>query len=99
MTYLEAIRVEAQYKERVWGDHNLRPPGAQRTDTPIGEAWIVYEGGRVASGPDAGRTLGEVAAKYGAQFIGRKAFERTGSRFPLLIKLLDCQAWLSVQVH
>jgi mannose-6-phosphate isomerase len=40
-----------------------------------------------------------MAAKYGAQFLGMRAFERTGSRFPLLIKLLDCQAWLSVQVH
>jgi mannose-6-phosphate isomerase len=99
MTAMEGIRVEPQYKERVWGDHNLHPPRAKSTDAPVGEAWIVYEGDRVASGPDAGLTLGEMASKYGAQLLGRMSVERTGSRFPLLIKLLDCQAWLSLQVH
>ena len=94
---LEAFVVETQYRERVWGGDNLRP--AVEGATPIGEAWVVYEENRVASGKHEGRTLGDLASEYGAALLGTKPVERTGTRFPLLIKLLDCNDWLSVQVH
>lgn len=94
---LEAFVVETQYRERVWGGANLRPVG--EGETPIGEAWMVYEENRVASGAHEGRALGDLAAEYGVALLGTKPLERTGTRFPLLIKLLDCNDWLSVQVH
>lgn len=94
---LEALRLVPEYHERVWGGQNLRPTG--HGSTPIGEAWIVYEGNRIESGPLAGQTLGEVSEEYGEALLGRKVAARTGTRFPLLIKLLDCADWLSVQVH
>jgi mannose-6-phosphate isomerase len=99
MKRLEGFCVETQYKERVWGGHELRPPKSEGLSGPIGEAWIVYEENRVASGADEGLTLGEMAEKYGARLLGERAVERTGKRFPVLIKILDCQDWLSVQVH
>jgi mannose-6-phosphate isomerase len=83
------------YDPRVWGGQRLK----HSPDKPIGEAWVVYECNPVASGPLAGRTLAEVAAERGAALVGKQAFERTGTRFPLLIKLLDCADWLSIQVH
>jgi mannose-6-phosphate isomerase len=43
--------------------------------------------------------LADVAAQYGAGLLGQRAVETTGLRFPLLIKLLDCAKWLSLQVH
>jgi mannose-6-phosphate isomerase len=86
--------VEPQYRERVWGGQRLKP-----SDPPIGEAWVVFEGSTVIGGDCAGRTVGEVAAEYGAEFLGAVVAARYGSRFPLLIKLLDCADWLSVQVH
>ncbi len=94
---LEALKLEPEYHERVWGGQNLRK--VKEGDTPIGEAWIVYEGNKIESGPLAGRTLGEIAEEYGEALLGRKAVGKTGSRFPLLIKLLDCADWLSIQVH
>jgi mannose-6-phosphate isomerase len=94
---LEAFVVETQYRERVWGGDNLRP--AAEGATPIGEAWVVYEENRVASGKHEGRTLGELASEYGAALLGTRPLERTGTRFPVLIKLLDCNDWLSIQVH
>jgi len=94
---IEALRqsllVEPEYRDYVWGGQRLRP--GQLT----AEAWIVYEGDRVASGPLQGRTLGDIAAEYGWAMLGTRAFNRTGTRFPILIKLLDCAAWLSLQVH
>src|SRR5450756_531947 len=81
--------------ERVWGGHRLGSPHGQ----PIGEAWVAGPSNVIADGPDEGRTLAEVAAREGAAFVGRNAGARTGDRFPLLVKLLDPAAWLSVQVH
>ena len=53
----------------------------------------------IESGPLAGKTLGEAAKESGDALLGAKTTSRTGKRFPLLIKLLDCAQWLSLQVH
>jgi mannose-6-phosphate isomerase len=66
---------------------------------PTAEAWVVYEGDQVASGPYAGRTLAELASEFGVELLGRRAVAQTGFRFPILVKLLDCAQWLSLQVH
>ena len=87
------IRLKPEYRDYVWGGQRLRP--GQLT----AEAWIVSELDRIATGPLAGQTLAEAAQELGAQLLGEKVLARTGTRFPLLIKLLDCNEWLSVQVH
>lgn len=92
---MSLLQLTPDYHTRVWGGQRLKPDSPQ----PVGEAWIVYEGNRIASGPHTGRTLAEVAHEQGAALLGEAALRRTGARFPLLIKLLDCQDWLSVQVH
>lgn len=53
----------------------------------------------VADGSDAGHTLHQLVARYGATLMGRAPYSRFGSDFPLLIKFLDAQDDLSVQVH
>lgn len=91
---LEALRLAPQYHPRVWGGQRLRP-----ATPPIGEVWLVHEENRVLGGSQAGRTLGQIAAKHGGALLGSRAVARTGDRFPLLIKLLDTADWLSLQVH
>jgi mannose-6-phosphate isomerase len=86
--------LEPQYRERVWGGQRLKPH-----DPPYGEAWVAFEESRVKDGEHAGRAVGELAEAYGAAFLGDAVAARYGSRFPLLVKLLDCADWLSVQVH
>ncbi len=88
------IKLINTYREYVWGGRRLRP-GEKKT----AEAWIVYEGNLVASEPYLGKTLSEVAELEGAAFLGEKPISQSGLRFPLLIKLLDCNQWLSLQVH
>lgn len=80
------------YKERVWGGQTLGGTAGK----PIGEAWLIHEDQPVASGDLAGQTLAELTRQYPAELVGAGW---RGGRFPLLIKLLDCQDWLSVQVH
>ena len=94
MVELYPLQLQPEYRDYVWGGDRLRPGHA-----PTAEAWVVYEGDRVANGPLAGRTLAQVAAESGAALLGERVVARTGTRFPLLIKLLDCAQWLSLQVH
>ena len=84
--------LEPQYHERVWGGQRLRA-----ATPPVGEAWVAGEGSRVTAGPHAGASVGELSAQDPQALLGEAA--RLGGRFPLLIKLLDCADWLSVQVH
>ncbi|HXJ58423.1 MAG TPA: type I phosphomannose isomerase catalytic subunit [Verrucomicrobiae bacterium] len=91
------------FKERVWGGRNLErlydkplPP-----DKPIGESWEITdrpdEVSVIANGPLAGHTLRWLMENHRRDVLGSEA-PATGP-FPLLIKLLDAQETLSVQVH
>jgi mannose-6-phosphate isomerase len=88
------LKLTPAYRDYVWGGERLRPG-----HYPTAEAWVVWEGDVIESGPLAGKTLGEAAQDYGDALLGTKTIARTGTRFPLLIKLLDCAEWLSLQVH
>lgn len=88
------LKLTPSYRDYVWGGERLRPG-----HTPTAEAWVVWEGDVIESGPLTGKTLGEAAEGYGEALLGAKTTFRTGARFPLLIKLLDCAQWLSLQVH
>ena len=92
---LPPLRVVPAPHERVWGGRRLGAPGR----LPIGELWVVGGANPVAGGPFAGRTLDELAAEHGAELVGTRAIAVRGPRFPLLVKLLDPHAWLSIQVH
>jgi mannose-6-phosphate isomerase len=88
------LKLVPSYRDYVWGGDRLRPG-----QSPTAESWVIWEEDQIESGPLAGKTLGEVASEFGDAFLGAKAMSRTGTRFPLLIKLLDCAQWLSLQVH
>jgi mannose-6-phosphate isomerase len=94
MTVLQPFRLLPEYRDYVWGSDRLRPGYS-----PTAEAWVVYEKDRIADGVFTGRSLGDVATAIGSELLGKPAVEKTGLRFPLLIKLLDCAQWLSLQVH
>ncbi|MGB8215098.1 MAG: type I phosphomannose isomerase catalytic subunit [Anaerolineales bacterium] len=88
-----ALSFIPEYRDYLWGGQRLRPGRL------TAEAWVVYENDRIASGPLAGQTLAGATAQYGADLLGQSVLDRRGPRFPLLIKLLDCNQWLSLQVH
>ncbi|MCG2786733.1 MAG: class I mannose-6-phosphate isomerase [Anaerolineae bacterium] len=94
---LAPLTLKATIRNYVWGGHALQAlagPGAA-DDAPIAEVWAVYEHNQIASGPFAGKTLAELLKEHGDEILGTKG----NGRFPLLIKLLDCARWLSLQVH
>ncbi|MBR4131154.1 MAG: mannose-6-phosphate isomerase, partial [Bacteroidaceae bacterium] len=67
------------------------------------ETWVVsaVKGSEsiATNGIDKGLTLPEIVARYGADFLGKKNFEKFGNDFPLLIKFIDARQDLSIQVH
>ncbi len=93
---------EPHLQHRVWGGRRLAAFGkALPADgSVIGEAWEVAdipEGtSGVLNGRLAGRTLHDAVRAWGPALTGVAGGKR---RFPLLIKLLDAQEDLSVQVH
>lgn len=91
---LEPLLLQAQYRDYVWGGSRLLPGKA-----PVAEAWVVFENNLILNGPLTGKTLTEASMLAGAGLLGQKTVTQTGARFPLLIKLLDCAQWLSLQVH
>ena len=97
-------KFEPIYKEKIWGGRAFErmfgrelPAGAQ-----IGESWeladLVEGVSVVANGPEAGKTLTELVAAHGQRLLGGAA-PTDGGRFPLLLKLLDANDILSLQVH
>lgn len=91
------------FQERIWGGRKLEtlygkplPPGKI-----IGESWEISDradaNSVVTNGPLAGKTLAELMHSHRAEIMGRA--RSPDGRFPLLIKLLDAQDNLSLQVH
>jgi mannose-6-phosphate isomerase len=91
------------FKQRVWGGRELErlyhkplPPGV-----PIGESWEITDRPSdvsvITNGPLAGKDLRWLMENHRADLLGDAKSQR--GRFPLLIKILDAQDKLSLQVH
>ena len=97
---LTPIRCTPQYYHKIWGGGHLAPTGG---DKQIGEVWLLSAliGQETPTeGADyEGASLDALVARYGDRLLGRGQTVRCGGVFPLLIKLLDAAADLSVQVH
>jgi mannose-6-phosphate isomerase len=85
------------FDERPWGVRDLRPVYTKIVKEPIGESWLTWNDNRIANGPLAGRTLGEIASEFKRDLVGKAAVYE--DRFPLLVKFLFPAEKLSVQVH
>ena len=99
------LRFEEAYLERIWGGEKLRtlygkpiPP-----NTSIGEAWLIADHPQhesvVAEGPHRGRTLRSLLEENPREVLGGQPRLTIHGRFPLLLKILDANDLLSVQVH
>ncbi len=97
------LRFVPYLRPLVWGGRRL----AAALDKPLptaesyGESWEVSDHAShrsaVASGPLAGRTLRQLLESDAASLLGPAAGAH--ATFPWLIKFLDANDWLSVQVH
>ncbi|MGD8466634.1 MAG: class I mannose-6-phosphate isomerase [Anaerolineae bacterium] len=98
---LYPLKLAAIAKEKVWGGHKLartyRPD--LPADRPIGELWVVWGELTVENGVFRGQSLDDLLRSHPQELLGSRVAARQPHIFPLLVKLLDAQARLSVQVH
>lgn len=104
MIELTPLKFAPYLKSVIWGGREIcRYKGLEDSLTPIGESWEIsaIEGheSQVSEGEFAGRTLTEMIETYGEALLGTEVYRRYKGKFPLLIKLIDADADLSVQVH
>lgn len=91
------------FKERVWGGRNLEQLYGKSLPAGkvIGESWEITDRSGdtsvVANGPLAGRTLRWLMENHATELLG--SARAAQGQFPLLVKLLDAQDKLSLQVH
>lgn len=100
MNHQEPIFLNPALQERIWGGKKLKTLfGYDLPYEKTGEAWVIsaHENGpsTVKNGSFAGKTLREVW-ENNPELFGK---EKTDEDFPLLVKILDANDNLSVQVH
>ncbi|MFN8492493.1 MAG: type I phosphomannose isomerase catalytic subunit [Caldilineaceae bacterium] len=93
------------FKDYPWGGRNLGEKLGRAIPAGIvAESWEIAAhpngSSTVNNGPLAGLTLPQVQEKLGEALLGsNNEAALAAGKFPLLIKLLDANRWLSVQVH
>lgn len=103
MTALYPLTFQPIFKERVWGGRALErlykkplPP-----KVPIGESWEISDRpgdvSVITNGPFAGKDLRWLMKHHASELLGDA--RPANGRFPLLIKILDAEEKLSLQVH
>ncbi len=105
MGQLYPLKFNSQYKDKVWGGQRLKQLfGKDFSPLPnCGESWEVSavpgSVSEVANGFLAGNELTELAEIYMSDLVGEQVYDKYGNVFPLLIKWLDTNDDLSIQVH
>ena len=91
-------------KQTVWGGSLIASlKGLGPVEGPVGESWEISgcKGSEsvVAEGPLAGKSMSWLIDNYGDELLGERLHAIYGSEFPLLLKFIDSQSNLSIQVH
>ena len=98
------LKFEPFLRTMVWGGEKIAPYKHIKTDIRlIGESWEISGVSEhltsVAAGPLEGRTITELVAEYKDRLVGKKVYAEYGDQFPLLVKFIDAERDLSIQVH
>ncbi len=84
---LYPLQFKPRLKTLLWGSENWEISAVE------GDVSVV-KGGFLEGNP-----LDELVEVYMGDLVGDKVYERFGSEFPLLVKIIDAKLRLSVQVH
>lgn len=105
MSELYPLKFETVLKEKVWGGkalvsrYNKKSTGSQQ----VGESWelsaVADNQSVISNGFLAGNNIEELIEVYMGDITGDAIFEKFGNEFPLLIKFIEAQQDLSIQVH
>jgi len=94
------LKFNHNYIEKIWGGHKLTKYREDVPEGKIGESWdISTQKSKISvvqNGKLAGKNLKQLTEMYSQQILGEEINEE---EFPLLLKIIDPQQQLSIQVH
>lgn len=97
----EILRLAPAFKDYLWGGQILREKYNITDMDKVAESWVfsTHKDGQstVVGGSLDGKTLSEAVAFMGESALGKKAAEF--EMFPQMIKIIDAEQSLSIQVH
>ncbi|QJW92224.1 class I mannose-6-phosphate isomerase [Spirosoma taeanense] len=102
---LYPLTFETIFKDKIWGGQKIKTVlGKDFSPLPnCGETWEVsdVEGNvsMVKEGSLQGESLHDLVVQYKGELVGQHVYEKYGDRFPLLVKFIDANDDLSIQVH
>jgi len=105
MEKLYPLKFNPILKEKIWGGKKLKKTLTKNCgdNNKMGESWEVSAYGDdisvVSNGFLAKNDLKEIIEIYMGDIVGDKIFAQFGIEFPLLIKFIDANDDLSIQVH
>jgi mannose-6-phosphate isomerase len=91
-------------RSKIWGGNQLQTVLNKPASTVgLGESWEISTVpghiSMVANGTYQGYSFTDLLERYGEQIMGGRLFAKYGDRFPLLIKFIDANQDLSIQLH
>ncbi|WP_407430207.1 type I phosphomannose isomerase catalytic subunit [Arcticibacter sp.] len=105
MATLYPFKFRTIYKDKIWGGEKIRDI-LKKDFAPLpncGETWeisgVKSDVSVVANGELAGQSLAALLETHQADLVGKKVYNRFGNEFPLLVKFIDANDDLSIQVH
>ncbi|RCX21036.1 mannose-6-phosphate isomerase type 1 [Anaerobacterium chartisolvens] len=100
---LYPLKFNAVFKDYIWGGRNFQKLGKRLPEGIVAESWEIscHPDGvsTVANGSYEGLPLPGLVKKLGRKLIGCELPDSALEKFPLLVKLIDANDKLSVQVH
>lgn len=102
---LYPLKFKTIFKDKIWGGEKIKTVlGKDFFPLPnCGETWEIsgVNGNisEVAEGSLQGKNLVELIDTYKEKLVGAKVYQQFGNEFPLLIKFIDANDDLSIQVH
>ncbi len=102
---LYPLEFDSIYREKIWGGQKIKNKlgidiGSLKN---CGELWSLSgypeEQSIISNGFLQSNLLNEVLEIYMDDLVGGDIYDKFGNIFPILVKILDADDWLSIQVH
>jgi mannose-6-phosphate isomerase len=105
MSSLYPLKFKTIFKDKIWGGHKIETYLHKNIGNlpNCGETWeisgVKSDVSVVDNGELKGQSLANLLEQFKDELVGKKVYDHFGNIFPLLVKFIDANDDLSVQVH